>query len=63
VFLIPLLKEVVNAVRGATGDIMMKGMHRMMRLQSVLKRVATRLHESNLLIDLMDEDSKQKYWR
>jgi hypothetical protein len=59
VFLKPLLKDVVNAVRGATGDAMMKGMHRMMRLQSVLKRVAARLHEPNLLIDLMNEDSKQ----
>ena len=36
----PLLKEVINAVRGASGDFMMKGIHRMMRLQSVLKRVS-----------------------
>jgi len=39
----PLLKEVINAVRGATGDVIMKGIHRMMKLQRVLKRVATRL--------------------
>jgi hypothetical protein len=39
----PLLKEVINAVRGASGDIMMKGIHRMMRLQTVLKRVSARL--------------------
>jgi len=39
----PLLKVVINAVRGATGDVMMKGIHRMTRLQSVLKRVANKL--------------------
>jgi len=61
--IMPLLKEVINAVRGATGDVMMKGIHRMMRLQRVLKRVATRLQESNLLINLMEEDSKTNYWR
>jgi hypothetical protein len=44
VLLMPSLKEVFNRVRGATGDVMMKGKHRMMRLQSVLKRVPTRLH-------------------
>jgi hypothetical protein len=59
----PLLKEVINAVRGATGDVMMKGIHRMMRLQRVLTKVATRLQEPNLLINLMEEDSKTKYWR
>jgi hypothetical protein len=58
----PLMKEVINAVRGATGEIMMKGIHRMMRLQKVLTRVASRLQESNLLSDLMEEDSKKKYW-
>jgi hypothetical protein len=58
----PLMKEVINAVRGATGDIMMKGIHRMMRLQKVLTRVATRLQEPNLLINLMEEDSNSKYW-
>jgi hypothetical protein len=58
-----LLKEVINAVRGATGDVMMKGIHRMMRLQKVLTRVATRLQEPNLLINFMEEDSKTKYWR
>ena len=63
VIIMPLLKEVINAVRGATGDVMMKGIHRMMRLQRVLTRVATRLQESNLLINLMEEDSKTKYWR
>ena len=30
--IMPLLREVINAVRGATGDVMMKGIHRMMRL-------------------------------
>jgi len=60
--LMPLIKEVINAVRGATGDVMMKGIHRMMRLQKVLTRVATRLQEPDLLSDLMEEDSKKKYW-
>ena len=60
--IMPLMKEVINAVRGATGDVMMKGIHRMMRLQKVLTRVATRLQEPNLLSDLMEEDSKKKYW-
>ncbi len=58
----PLMKEVINAVRGASGDVMMKGIHRMMRLQRVLTRVATRLQEPNLLSDLMEEDNKEKYW-
>ena len=60
--IMPLMKEVINAVRGATGDIMMKGIHRMMRLQKVLTRVATKLQEPNLLSNLMEEDSKKKYW-
>jgi hypothetical protein len=60
--IMPLMKEVINAVRGATGDIMMNGIHRMMRLQKVLTRVATRLQEPNLLSDLMEEDNKEKYW-
>ena len=30
--IMPLLREVIYAVRGATGDVMMKGIHRMMRL-------------------------------
>jgi hypothetical protein len=60
--IMPLMKEVINAVRGATGDIMMKGIHRMMRLQKVLTRVATKLQDPNLLSDLMEEDSKKKYW-
>ena len=55
--IMPLMKEVINAVRGATGDIMMKGIHRMMRLQKVLSRVATRLQDPNLLSDLIEEDS------
>lgn len=63
VIIMPLLKEVINAVRGATGDVMMKGIHRMMRLKKVLTRVATRLQEPNLLMNLMEEDSKAKYWR
>ena len=59
----PLVKEVINAVRGATGDVIMKGIHRMMKLQRVLKMVATRLQEPNLLINLMEEGIKAKYWR
>ena len=55
--IMPLMKEVINAVRGATGDIMMKGIHRMMRLQKMLSRVATRLQDPNLLSDLIEEDS------
>ena len=55
--IMPLMKEVINAVRGATGDIIMKGIHRMMRLQKVLSRVATRLQDPNLLSDLIEEDS------
>jgi hypothetical protein len=62
VIIMPLLKEVINAVRAATGDVMMKGIHRMIRLQKVLTRVASRLQEPNLLSDLMEEDSKKKYW-
>jgi hypothetical protein len=38
----------------------MRGTHRMMCLQSVLKRVAARLNEPNLLINLMDEFSTKK---
>ena len=56
VIIMPLVKEVINAVRGATADVMMKGIHRMMRLQRVLTRVTTRLQEPNLLINLMKED-------
>ena len=59
----PLLNEVINVVRGATGDAIMKRMHKMMRLQSVLKRVAKRLQEPDLLINLMDEASTPRYWR
>ena len=55
--IMPLMKEVINAVRGATGDIMMKAIHRMMRLQNLLTRVATRLQDPNLLSDLIEEDS------
>jgi hypothetical protein len=59
-FLQPLMREVINAVKKANDDPMMRGTHRMMCLQSVLKRVATRLNEPNLLINLMDEYSKKK---
>ena len=31
VIIMPLLKKVINADRGATGDVMMKGIHRMKR--------------------------------
>jgi hypothetical protein len=54
------MREVINAVKKANDDPMMRGTHRMMCLQSVLKRVATRLNEPNLLINLMDEYSKKK---
>ena len=43
VFLEPLMKNVLNAVRSTTGDARMRRMHRMKSLQSVLKRVAARL--------------------
>jgi hypothetical protein len=49
-----LLNEVIYAVRGASRDVMMKGIHRMMRLQSVLKRISARLQEPNLLNDLIE---------
>lgn len=39
----------------------MRGMHRMMCLDSVLKRVAVRLNEPNLLPNLMNEYSKIKF--
>ena len=42
---------------------MMRGMQRMMRLQTVVKRVAKRLQEPNLLLNLMNEGSTPKYWR
>jgi hypothetical protein len=35
----PLLKDVINIVRGATGDVIMKGIHRILRLKKVLKRI------------------------
>jgi hypothetical protein len=34
----------------------------MKRLQKVLTRVAGRLLEPDLLSDLMEEESKKKYW-
>jgi len=43
VFLEPLMKDVLNAVRATSGDARMRRMHRMKSLQSVLKRVASRL--------------------
>jgi hypothetical protein len=63
VFLQPLLKKVINSVNASKGDMMLRGMHRMKRLQSVLKRVSTRLNEPNLLNGLMDETRKPKYWK
>jgi hypothetical protein len=59
-FLQPLMREAINAVKKANNDPMMRGTHRMMCLQSVLKRVAARLNEPNLLINLMDEFSTKK---
>ena len=49
------MKEAINAVKRANDDRMMRGTHRMMFLQSALNRVAARLNEPNLLINLMDE--------
>jgi hypothetical protein len=49
------MKEAINAVKRANDDRMMRGTHRMMCLQSALNRVAARLNEPNLLINLMDE--------
>jgi len=54
------MKEAINAVKRANDDSMMRGTHRMMCLQSALKRVAARLNEPNLLINLMDEYSTKK---
>ena len=59
-FLQPLMREAINEVKKANDDPMMRGTHRMMCLQSVLKRVAARLNEPNLLINLMDEFSTKK---
>ena len=54
------MKEAINAVKRANDDRMMRGTHRMMCLQSALNRVAARLNEPNLLINLMDEYSTKK---
>ena len=54
------MKEAINAVKRANDDNMMRGTHRMMCLRSVLNRVAARLNEPNLLINLMDEYSTKK---
>jgi hypothetical protein len=43
-------------------DTKIKGMHRTMSLESVLKRVGNRLNEPDLLINLMNEDSKSRYY-
>jgi hypothetical protein len=43
VFLEPLMKEVLNAVRGVTKDARMRRTHRWNCLQSVLKTVGNRL--------------------
>ena len=42
---------------------MMRGTHRMMRLQTVVKRVSKRLQDPNLLKNLMNEGSTPRYWR
>jgi hypothetical protein len=43
-------------------DTKMKGMHRTMSLESVLKRVGNRLNEPDLLMNLMNEDSKSRFY-
>lgn len=40
----------------------MKRTHKTMSLESVLMRVGNRLNEPELLIDLMNEDSKKRYY-
>jgi hypothetical protein len=54
------MREVTNAVKRTKEDPMMRGMHRMMCLQSVLKRVSARLNEPNLLINLMEDYNNKK---
>ena len=54
------MKEAINAVKRANDDPMMRGTHRMMCLQSALKRVAARLNDPNLLINLIDDYSTKK---
>jgi hypothetical protein len=61
IFLEPLMIEVLNAVRATTGIQRMRIMHRMKSLQSVLKRVCDRLQESNLLFNLIEEQSLTKF--
>ena len=61
-FLKPMLKDVLNAVKATTKDVRMRsGTHRLKCLQSVLKSVAARLQEPNLIINLMDEYSTKKF--
>lgn len=59
-FLQQLMREAINAAKKANDEPMMRGTHRMMCLQSVLKRFASRLNDPNLLINLMDEYSKKR---
>jgi hypothetical protein len=42
---------------------MMKGIYRMKRLHSELKRVANILYEPDHLINPMEEDSNANFWR
>ena len=60
-FLEPLLTDVFNAVKATTKDARMRRTHRLVCLQGVLKRVAARLNEPNLLPNLMNEYSKTKF--
>ncbi len=55
------MKEAINAVKRANDNRMMRGTHKMISLQSSLKRVAARLNEPNLLINLMEEFSTNKF--
>ena len=48
-------------MRATSGLSRVKRKHKMEDLQSVLKRVTTRLQEPDLLINLMDEYSEMKF--
>lgn len=63
VFLKPLLKQVIDQLKLATGDTFIESKHhQMMSLESVLKKITTRLVEPNLLKNLMNDYSKSRYY-
>lgn len=49
-------------MKGVIDNTKMKRTHKTMSLESVLMRVGNRLNEPDLLIDLMNEDSKKRYY-